>query len=118
MLREMDLWEDLSARDDAIKFAVSDRREARAAALVALRASPASAIGGRAQPRMVFATILKHLPMGDNAKVAFGTGVVLAISYATLARKGVSYENMAEKREAMKKAEAADRAAAREAAGG
>ena len=49
---------------------------------------------------MVFATILKYLPMGDNMKVAFGTSVVLAISYATLARKGTSYDNMAEKREA------------------
>ena len=38
--------------------------------------------------RMVFATILKHLPMGDNAKVAFGTGIVLAVSYGMLAKKG------------------------------
>ena len=62
---------------------------------------------------MVFATILKYLPMGDNMKVAFGTSVVLAISYATLARKGTSYDNMAEKREAMKNQELADREAAR-----
>ena len=61
----------------------------------------------------VFATILKYLPMGDNMKVAFGTSVVLAISYATLARKGTSYDNMAEKREAMKNQELADREAAR-----
>ena len=79
----------------------------------------ASAIAARA-PRacgchaaMVFATILKYLPMGDNMKVAFGTSVVLAISYATLARKGTSYDNMAEKREAMKNQELADREAAR-----
>ena len=62
---------------------------------------------------MVFATILKYLPMGDNMKVAFGTSVVLAISYATLARKGTSYDNMAEKREAMKNQELADREAVR-----
>ena len=37
---------------------------------------------------MVFETILKHLPMSDNAKVAFGVSVMVAISYATVFSKG------------------------------
>ena len=81
---------------------------------------------------MVFQTILKYLPMSDNMKVAFGTGCVLFVSYMTVSKKGaqcrrcrvvrtthacvragVSYDTMAEKREAMrKKAEAEEAAAA------
>ena len=37
---------------------------------------------------MVFQTILKYLPMGDNMKVAFGTGAILLGSWITVKKEG------------------------------
>ena len=37
---------------------------------------------------MVFETILKHLPMGDNAKVAFGCGVIFLGSWMSVRTQG------------------------------
>lgn len=41
-----------------------------------------------AASHMVFETILRRLPMGDNSKVAFGTFSIFGVAYYCLATRG------------------------------
>ena len=55
---------------------------------------------------MVFATILKALPFGENVKVFIGVVAVCGLGYLPIAMKGdeaIGFDNMEEKREAMNK---------------
>ena len=52
-------------------------------------------------------TVLKALPIGENLKVFLGVSLVCGLAYMPVYMKGdkaISYDNMAEKREAMKAA--------------
>ena len=56
---------------------------------------------------MVLQTILRALPFGENVKVFLGTSLICGLAYLPLHLKGdkaVGYDNMAEKREAMRAA--------------
>ena len=70
---------------------------------------------------MVLQTVLRALPFGENMKVFLGTSLICGLAYMPIYLKGdraVGYDNMAEKREAMKNQELADREAARAAKAG
>ena len=61
---------------------------------------------------MVLQTVLRARPFGENMKVVLGTSLICGLAYMPIYLKGdraVGYDNMAEKREAMRAAAAESR---------